>query len=57
MSIADLNGLMCLPNGIYATERGGVVLRPDGTHFVGQGAQVVTRMLAPQMGLGNGGRS
>ncbi len=30
---------------------------PDGTHFVGQGAQIVTRMLAPQMGLGNGGRS
>jgi hypothetical protein len=27
-----------------------------GAYFVGQGAQTVTRMLAPQMGLGDGGR-
>ena len=55
--VADLNSLLCLPNGMCATHRGGIALRPDGTHFVGQGAQIVTRMLAPQMGLGNGGRS
>jgi len=57
VSVADLNSLLCLPNGMCATHREGVALRPDGTHFVGQGAQIVTRMLAPEMGLGNGGRS
>jgi hypothetical protein len=57
VTVADLNSLLCLPNGQCATHRGGIALRPDGTHFVGQGAQIVTRMLAPQMGLGNGGRS
>ena len=56
VTVADLNSLLCLPNGMCATHRGGIALRPDGTHFVGQGAQIVTRMLAPQMGLGNGGR-
>jgi peptidoglycan/LPS O-acetylase OafA/YrhL len=54
VTVADLNRQLCVPDGACAKQRSGVTLRPDGTHFVGPGAMLVTRMLAPAVGVGTG---
>jgi lysophospholipase L1-like esterase len=44
----DLTPLIC-PSGRCRSEIDGVTLRPDGMHFEGAGADIVTRWLAPKL--------
>jgi peptidoglycan/LPS O-acetylase OafA/YrhL len=47
--LIDLEGWLCPGGGPCRTEEGGVILRTDSTHFIGEGGHIAARWLAPQI--------
>jgi hypothetical protein len=48
VAVIDLNRFVC-PRGVCRDRIDGTLLRPDGLHFDGEGADIVTRWLAPRV--------
>ena len=50
-TFVDLDRHFCRPDGKCTEMQGGTVLRPDGTHYKGAGAQIVATWVLGQLGI------